>query len=323
MSSNRYVSKNTFNTNKFLAQNILNEYAQNISLPNNSETNQVQPNQFVNGTINLFFKKLLDNDKIISCYIDQLDNKINKTEASISANFKQEDQNYNTDNIAIKYNLLSTEHINTYHNKNSSIEILNTNAALNDCSDLKLELTEQKLTKIEETDNQFCATDDEVIEFEFDDDDLEQTHIIVNVYNKATSYQKAFYIMDERIQGNIPSLIKVPYIIKKWISGIKELYVYLGTTFTFYNSVPDTDNPTLIDLSLSKKHFNINEIIDLKITGQSFPIKIDISTTNRLYTDKILPSVVTDVKTSNDEEYYHLYFACYGTDSQAISIKFK
>lgn len=326
MSSSRYVPRTSFNKDKFIANNVINEHNLNTTLPNTSEKNQVQSNQFVNGTLNLFFNKLLDNDKIISNYIDQIAFKIDRPEQKISANFEQQDDNYNLTTITQKYAKLSAEHISTYHTENSSIKYLNKNVATNNCENLELSLEDQKLTVVKQntvSSSIFEVENDEVVNFEFEDDNTEQTFVIAHVYNKATNYQKAFYIVDERVQGIIPSIIKVPYILKTWISGIKELYIYLGTTFTFYNSEPDIDNPTIIELSLHKNHFNINKIIDLNITGQSFPIKVDMTDTNGEYRDKILPSVVTDVKSEiEDEEYYHLFFACYGTDAQAIAIKY-
>jgi hypothetical protein len=62
------------------------------------------------------------------------------------------------------------------------------------------------------------------------------------------------------------------YIYKKWLSGFKELYIYLPTTFTYYkgNDViygdehPDK-NATFIKVGINYRHFKFNHIYQAHI----------------------------------------------------------
>ena len=66
----------------------------------------------------------------------------------------------------------------------------------------------------------------------------------------------------------IPNLTECKYIYKRWLSGFKELYIYLPTTYTFYNEhTPDqygNEEPdkkaTFIRVGINKRHFNLNHI---------------------------------------------------------------
>jgi hypothetical protein len=70
----------------------------------------------------------------------------------------------------------------------------------------------------------------------------------------------------------IPSMSSCKYIYKKWLSGFKELYIYLPTTFTYYkgNDViygdehPDK-NATFIKVGINYRHFKFNHIYQAHI----------------------------------------------------------
>lgn len=96
-------------------------------------------------------------------------------------------------------------------------------------------------------------------------------------------------------------LSMIPYIYKSWNSGLKEFYIYLPTTLTYYinnpkgfsnslytestvprrnlgasvysgNTVPT--NYTKIRVILDNNHFNIKNISHVEINGSSLPLKI-------------------------------------------------
>ena len=62
------------------------------------------------------------------------------------------------------------------------------------------------------------------------------------------------------------------YIYKEWLSGIKELYIHIPTTFTMYNENPHANdasyyayenvknNATLLKITINRRHFNLNNI---------------------------------------------------------------
>lgn len=101
--------------------------------------------------------------------------------------------------------------------------------------------------------------------------------------------------------GEEIDLSEIPYTYKLWNSGLKEFYIYLPTTLTYYinnpkgfsNSIytestvprhnlgPDiysgntiSENYTKIRVILNNNHFNINSISQIEINGSSLPLKI-------------------------------------------------
>ena len=137
----------------------------------------------------------------------------------------------------------------------------------------------------------------------------------------------------------IPDMTDCKYIYKKWLSGFKELYIYLPTTFTFYKGLdleygeehPDK-NATFIKIGINYRHFNFNHIYQAHICGQSLPMHIETTKEKPYFNDIILPSMLrsmcvsdeltnnTDMIKDNRTSMYYLYFTCYGTDAQAIRI---
>ena len=86
---------------------------------------------------------------------------------------------------------------------------------------------------------------------------------------------------------------------------------------------------THIELLLEKQQYSIDELLETTINGSSLPLKIYRDNvdqhydteSSRLYQSYILPSVVENVDLTQSD-YYHFYFACFGTDAQSIKIAF-
>lgn len=101
--------------------------------------------------------------------------------------------------------------------------------------------------------------------------------------------------------GEEIDLSEIPYTYKLWNSGLKEFYIYLPTTLTYYINNPKgfsnsiytestvprhnlgpniysgntvSENYTKIRVILDNNHFNINSISQIEINGSSLPLKI-------------------------------------------------
>jgi hypothetical protein len=95
-------------------------------------------------------------------------------------------------------------------------------------------------------DNQTMAiSNDVLIEIEFDDSSTVRSATnYVNVYVSNDKTNNQFRTNPTELLvtlESIPNLTECKYIYKKWLSGFKELYIYLPTTYTFYNEYTSED----------------------------------------------------------------------------------
>lgn len=71
--------------------------------------------------------------------------------------------------------------------------------------------------------------------------------------------------------GTLPSTAESKYIYKSWMSGLKELLIYIPSTFTKYNSKLPSTSPkaktTWIKVILNGRHFQLNHIFNMQIRG--------------------------------------------------------
>lgn len=190
--------------------------------------------------------------------------------------------------------------------------------------------------------NDIKISNDVIVDIEYNDSPTVRratNYVNVTVLNKKTRGVFRQNIVEQvSILDTVPSLTECTYIYKRWLSGFKELYVYIPSTFTFYNSNEHGEdvngNATWICLKINKRHFQLNHIYQAHICGQSLPMQIhnELSTGVTHFNDVILPSMLRTMCTSPDENtntkmvydsynaQYVLYFVCYGTDAQAIRI---
>lgn len=187
--------------------------------------------------------------------------------------------------------------------------------------------------------NDIALSNDVLVETEFSDSPAVRrasNYVNVTVLNARTNHAFRQKMTDQtQTMDVVPSLGECTYIYKRWLSGFKELYVYLPTTFTYYQENMHGEdvnkNATWICLRINKRHFQFNHIYQAHICGQSLPMQIHNEEAGH-FNDVILPSMLRTMCTSDDEAVntqmiydsynaqYVLYFVCYGSDSQAIRI---
>ena len=189
--------------------------------------------------------------------------------------------------------------------------------------------------------NDITISNDVVVEVEYNDSPnvYKATNFVnVSVSNSKTKFKFKQSMTEQVLSLNaIPKLTECTYIYKRWLSGLKEIYIYLPTTFTFYQQNESGEdinkNATWICVKLNKRHFNLHHIYQAYICGQSLPMQIhNTDASIKTYNDVVLPSMLRSMCTSEDidqnvdmvyDSYnaqYVLYFVCYGTDAQAIRI---
>lgn len=151
------------------------------------------------------------------------------------------------------------------------------------------------------------------------------------------------------------------YIMKRWMSGITELFINIPTTSTYYlpdlygasdcrispetritrknlsefdASKQDQDGVlsthyTDIVIGVLSSEYHIDNILDMQINGNSLPLKIykmseTTNSSGQLYRSFAQPSVIKNYDIQKTDEYgnYKFNFACFGTDAQAIKIAF-
>lgn len=151
------------------------------------------------------------------------------------------------------------------------------------------------------------------------------------------------------------------FIMKRWMSGITDLYINIPTTGTKYlnnlygaagctlapetvieranlkNSEcgADTDGQlsshyTTIEVGLASTDYTIDQLLDIQINGNSLPLDIykdqsgNAGQSRGYYSSFIEPSVARSWNTTTtDEEGNWLFrFACFGTDAQAVHLMF-
>ena len=152
----------------------------------------------------------------------------------------------------------------------------------------------------------------------------------------------------------------ITYIMKRWMSGVTELYINIPTTNTYYlanaygaaDCVRDphdsyirpnlTEFPeylraqpsdlssqwTSISVGVASAEYRIDNMLDLQINGNSLPLKIykedSVGAASQMYRSMIQPSVAKryDLTKTDEDGNYIFEFAAYGTDAQAVKLMF-
>ena len=352
--------KDDFIADPFFPKNSLLKTQVKSYLPTLKEDVQIAKSQNVHYSFEYVLKRLLDNDKYISRYISLLNDQIEyltppgtTAESRLSAAVDTTGVDTDESHMTIYQEYLQ-QHLNDYHSNPQiySLSSVHQNFIKSDMSNFDEEGARQNFQERHETGQTVQIKNDIVVNMEFSDsgDDGKQTNYVnVAVCNdKTNGVFKSTMNANASMIGLMPSTNDVSYIYKEWLSGMKELYIYVPTTFTFYNENPkiaDADyyknedvksKSTIVRLKINRRHFNIQNIYQAFICGQSLPLQIhNDNEGNVYYSDVVLPSVLktlcltddssphsSNVECIYDEEQstLTLYFTCYGTDAQAIRI---
>lgn len=190
------------------------------------------------------------------------------------------------------------------------------------------------------TTNKIQLSNDFVVNYEYHDSPnvyRATNFLTVSVSNKKTQNVFRQNIYEQvSLMDTLPQLTECTYIYKEWLSGFKELYIYVPTTYTFYNENQNGEdingNATWIQVKINGRHFKFNHIYQAHICGQSLPMQIhNEDENNKHFSDVVLPSMLRTICLGDNENntkaiydsynaQYVLYFVCYGTDAQAIRI---
>ena len=311
------------------------------SLPDDVVHDKHQP---VFWSLNYILQKLLDNDKFIQHYIDTVNTKLNISENQLTTAFAFENGQKNP-KINELYIPELTSHIDKYHSlidyKDVARDYLKA-----DCENFDVDGARENFQHRSDEGEIYQARNmsisvDVLVEIEYNDSPTVRratNYVKVLACNKHTGNQFRPNLNNQMdLMNPIPSLLESTYIYKKWLSGLKELYVYMPTSFTFYNETLESESPnpkenaTFICLQVNKRHFEFNNIYNIQICGQSLPLQIHKDKVDH-FNDVILPSLVRSMCISQDSEnnvncnynditnLYSFYFCAYGTDAQAIKI---
>lgn len=360
----KILTQANFHLDPFTQENIrLSSVSQN-SLPTAADDIMLAPRSSVYYSIEHALRRLLQNDMFIDKFYKNNGNFVSsavehKLSSSLSSNITIEPSATN-----IYDNYLST-HLYEYHgmyslsdynnnltNITAATEMLSTvdNKYLNsDFSNFDLDGTRTQFQCKSKNDSlskcgRIAISNDFIINYEFND----SPHILhplnyvnVAVMNKKTGYEFKQIMKDKLTTSQpVPKPSESTYIYKEWMSGFKELYIYVPTTYTFYNENSDgqehiNENATWIRVKINSTHFKFNHIYQAHICGQSLPMQIHNDNSNiQHFNDVILPSMLrtmaigsiieADGNTNSVYDPYYsqyvLYFVCYGTDAQAIRI---
>jgi hypothetical protein len=267
---------------------------------------------------------------------------------------------------------IDTENEEKIENENDKIES-EFITALNNKAPAKLEKVPDEITtvspvklfnSIEIIKNDFVET----IEFNDNNSYIKASvnNWAVNQLTDASSiFSESGYYDRFTIAKKFFDLSKIPYIFKKWKSGLKEFLIYIPSTATFYmnnplgfsnsiysqdsvprknisdsfsnkNFIPET--ATKLRVLLNNYHFNITNISNIQINGNSLPLQIYKDSVycqpdrENLFDTVIQPSLVKTLPTIKTENVNNikdlintngeivLEFLCYGTDAQSIRI---
>ena len=231
-------------------------------------------------------------------------------------------------NIAIANKCKSeiSSHISAMHGENSFITVLNKTVLPVDFSDVAPD---------------WQSIDNECVVIE---NDLVQ-HIN---FGFAGQHVSAFYANANSLSDQT-YVEDLTYIDKQYMSNMHELYINLPTTGTEYfplqiysNSKADLSgivdkNSTYVYVLLDPEYFDIQNMLEVLINGNSLPL--GIKNTEDLYGDEgktfhsfVLPSIskyaplMNDVDASNLKMLSGAYvfeFRCFGSDAQSIKLLFK
>lgn len=231
------------------------------------------------------------------------------------------------------YSKALSEHIQQYHINNTVLAAINQTCINISCDGI--DLTANRFTTGEydyspSISSLSAVSNDVVAQTAFNNGD---GLITVAVKNHATDGEFKNYISNQEVLAGItnpslPTLDEVPFIYKKWISGVKELVVYVPTTFTMYKdrrgpSLGQADS-TIVKVSLNKGYFNFGTFYLALAAPQSLPLKITRGT-SEMFTDIIQPTAMLYKGSSlgtidETATSINMYFECSGSDAQALHI---
>lgn len=356
------LTKDNFIEDPFNASNMMLSKQNRTSLPTREEDIFIDRRQSVYYSVEHALKRLLQNDVFIREFLSKshvqvanaVDNGLSGALLIGTAIGNKEDVQLS---VANAYDKAYKDHLRAYHTQHDGSFLLSavdakyieddmSNFDINEAqqhfqhaclSDTVLPTADGALT----SNRTVLVENDILVAYECNDSDNvidASNYVAVSVSNKKTgnafkqSIAEQVYIAD-----GSPSLANCTYMYKEWLSGFKELYIYVPTTYTFYNENLDgehvNENATWIQVKLNARHFKLNHIYQAHICGQSLPMQIhNTDESNPYFNDVILPSMLktmcledegnqnTNVVYDSYTSQYVLYFVCYGTDAQAIRI---
>lgn len=340
----------------FYADNAKYKATSKASLPNSTKDLMVKKSQAVFFTVDNVLQKLLDNDRYINSYIQKIQNvKVDKSRV-IEA-FKQDVPVLSSD----AYETAFQRHLDIHHSKSSKFmqlsEVYNKRLRT-DFSNFDVDSAREKFLKsssyeVDTSDESDLSSfsQDVVVNVEYDDQvNCPTNYIAVYVCNDQTDGQFSTTLSRNivtPVADQIPPTTETKYIYREWLSGIKEFFIYIPSTFTFYTEklgengttgysdeskllTPHT-RATWIKMVMNKRHFKLSHVFTLEINGQSLPLQIHADQKS-YFNDCPQPSIVRSVCMSNDRDnntdciydedtnMFTFSFCCYGTDAQAVRI---
>lgn len=202
-----------------------------------------------------------------------------------------------------------SKHIEEEHTSNSLITNIN-NKSDNRLSFISTEDKHEKISNIDVI-NQVNIIKDDIIDTidRGGETENDESFVKVGINNWVLEQieTKSTYTNDGFINGFIDptsnkefDITRVPYIVKNWKSGLKEIYIYVPTTGTYYinnpqgisnseytytkyerENVPGSNLTntlptacTTLRVYLYNSYFNIKRIISVQCAGNSLPLKI-------------------------------------------------
>lgn len=356
----RILTTDDFEFNPFDTENAKLSAINKSSLPTLQNDVVLDKHEGIHYSVQYVLNRLLDNDVFIQQYLTKTKNFIEQPASRLSNDLKS---NVTPGNIATSTNTSTgiykkylDKHLNEYHRNNPSVpdfcylSSVAENYLKNDMSNFDKSSAKQNFQHNNDSHSSvelsnvpsIAISNDIVVDIEFDDSENVRSaanYIAVFASNENTNYQ--FHnMMSKQIAAleTLPNLTQCKYIYKQWLSGFKELYIYLPTTFTTYHEhLPEeygnenpSEHPTFVKVAINRRHFKFSHIYQAHICGQSLPMQIHADK-NPYFSDIILPSMLRSMCIGNDDNntnmildartnMYYLYFTCYGTDAQAIRI---
>ena len=338
-----------FTHDNYYTENSYYKTVDKTSFPTTSADIQVHSNQPIFYSINNVLNKLLDNDKYINRYLDVLSS--TQVDRAKLVNAYKEDITRVSSDIFEK--AVIAHQIDYHDNAEIRFEDIDRDYMKRDLSNFnEVEVRKNLLSGDSDIEHgkdvihlsSASVSADVVIDVEFNDSTVKSSSfVLASVCNEKTSYKFKYEMPASKsgmVTDAVPTLTNIPYIYRRWLSGIKEFFIYLPTTFTFYHEhngivqSPSQDlnkDATFIQIRLNKRHFDLHHIYSANICGESLPMQIHMDKDDR-FTDVIQPSMVrtlpisvrtednADCIYSKNTNYFEMIFTCYGTDAQAIRL---
>ena len=347
--------KNDFDIDPLYAQNAQLSIESKSTMPYLAQDVAIDKGQSTYYSVEYVLQKLLANDKFINEFMNRNTSQLSYvSKERLSSSIDQTNATISPDTSSIYANAYES-HLDEFHgNGNATLVSVANDFMKVDMSNFDYDGAKKNFlecspsaTDIPTSQDAMQLSNDIVVNVEFSDQVRRPTNFVnALVCNRMTGMKfKSAIELDLDMMIQLPALTSTSYIYKEWLSGIKELYIHIPTTFTMYNEnlhANDVDyymhenvkdNATLLQVTINRRHFNLNNIYQAYICGQSFPLQIHNESNNLHYADVILPSMLktlcvqpsgksTNVECIYDDvqQTYTLYFVCYGTDEQAIKL---